>query len=276
MTFSNASYYDVHDPDVVILTSETDNPTEFYLHSTVLASASPFFGDMFTLPQSSLHSDGLPVIPVSESSRVMEILLNLVYGPDDPVDVDTMEELSSALGAAIKYDFTHAILILRTLLKTPRFLHKHAIHVYAIASMHELEDEMEAAAKETFKLNLLEGPPNDDLRYISAFDYHHLLHLHHRRAIAAAKLFKCPDGVTCMQCNNSVSNMHDPPMWWKMFEAMARDEMDERPATDIIFGSKFLFQAVERSGCSGCSESIVHSWEVLMQLKKKIDELPLS
>ncbi|PPR04654.1 hypothetical protein CVT24_011872 [Panaeolus cyanescens] len=275
MTFTSALDYTIQDPDIILLTCETSGPTEFYLHSAVLSSASPFFREMFTLPQAP-HPENLPVIPVSESCRVMEILLNLVYNPKASPEVDGLQELSLVLGAAMKYDFTWATLQLRNLLMTPRFLQQHAIHVYAIASLYDLEDEMGRAAMETLKGNLLGGPPNEDLRYISAFDYHHLLHLHHRRVMASTKLLKCPEGVTCMQCNSSVSSANEPPMWWKAFAAMAKEEMDIRPTTDVVFGTKFLFKAVEKSGCPGCSESILHHWEVLMNIKQQIDQLSLS
>ncbi|KAH9893455.1 hypothetical protein C8Q73DRAFT_533744 [Cubamyces lactineus] len=135
----------------VILRS-ADN-VHFRLHKIVLYLASDFFGDMFSLPQpnravtaaspsnplnpDSETVDELPVIPVTESSTVLESLFRLCYPMDDP-PLETIEQVRPTLEAALKYQMREAIKITTARLRTLAAIAP--LRVYAIASRLSLTD----------------------------------------------------------------------------------------------------------------------------------------
>lgn len=256
------------DADVILQTSSGD---EFCVHRCILASASPFFQDMFTLPQCVVEER--PIIPVTESSDVLDTVLRLVYPIPDPV-ISTIQELTPVLDAAIKYDFTNVVNTLRKLLISPHFLQTSPVRIFALACHYELDEEMKIASKYTLGINMLDGPPTEDLKHITGYSYHCLLNFHRQRSKAAQSLLQIPSNIKCMQCNGSVYTSHGSPKWWFEFERTAKAELAERPTTDVIFGMEFLFRATRAADCSRCPESVLDSWKFLRDLKASIDALP--
>ena len=270
----SSSNYLFNSPDADAILQTTDKHA-FCVHRCILAAASPFFHDMFTLPQGdSSHVEKQPVIPVSESSNVLDTLLRLVYPIADPA-INSFEELSLVLGAAIKYDFTTVVSSLRKQLISPHFLQISPIRVYALACRYELDEEMKIASRYTLGINILDTPPMEDLKYISGYSYHRLLNFHRQRSKAAQNLLQIPVNIKCMQCNGSAYTSHGSPKWWFEFEKAARAELGVRPTTDIIFEMEFLFRAAREAGCGRCPESVLDSWKFLRDLKSSIDGLSM-
>lgn len=262
--------FDSEDADIVLQTTDGRSIDEFCVHSCILAAASPFFRDMFNLPQGKKI---IVEIPVSESSDVLDALLRLVYPIPDPV-ITSFEKLALVLEAAIKYDFIVAVSILRKLLVSPHFLQMSPIRVYALACRYELEEESKIASRYTLGINMFDAPPMEDLRYITGHSYHRLLNFHRQRSKAAQNLLQVSTSIKCMQCNGSVYTLHGSPKWWFEFEKAAKAELARRPSTDIIFGMEFLFNVAKEADCSRCPESILDSWTFLRDLKGSIDALP--
>jgi hypothetical protein len=267
--------FDARDADIILVSCEENCPTDFSVHRCILIAASPFFKDMFTLPQSPTEANKLPRIPVSESRQTLDSLLRLVYPIPDPT-FSSLDELVPVLGAAIKYDFLTAIDTLRKLLISPRFAHAQPTRVYAIASRFDLEEEARIASQYTLNVNVLDAPLSDDLKFITAHSYHRLLDLHNRRVRAALEMLtsKLPGDIKCMQCNGSPFAMYATPRWWPEFEKRAKEELSVRPTTDVIFGMEFLAQAAMAAECPRCAGSILDAWKFLQDLKRRIDELP--
>jgi len=262
--------FDSSDADIVL---QTIDQNEFCVHSCILAAASPFFRDMFTLPQGDIEKRPIIEIPVSEPSNVLDTLLRLVYPTPDPT-ISSFEELTLILGAAIKYDFTTVVSSLRKHLISPHFLQTLPIRVYALACRYELDEEMKIASRYTLGINLLDAPPMEDLKYISGYSYYRLLNLHRQRSKAAQNLLQIPADIKCMQCNGSVYTLDRSPKWWFEFEKAAKAELAVKPTTDVIFGIEFLFKVAKEAECSRCPESILDSWKFLRDLKASIDGLP--
>jgi len=303
MTVPTHYEIDDEDADVILLTADPIEGTiEFHVHKCILAVASPFFNDMFSLPQDldieTPPSFGkqptvvMPVIPVPEPAHVLDTLLHFVYPVPDP-DVNSLDELTILLGVAIKYDFIAVIDALRGLLVSPSFVTTDPIRVYAIACRFDLDEEAKIASAWTLGVNLLgcEGDssspsydsdsgievdslPHTSLKYISAYDYHLLLTLHRRRAKAACALLQIPDDIKCTECNGSVLTMHAPPRWWQEWVKRSKEELWKRPSTDRIFEVDWVFNAATSGGCSRCPESVVVAWKWLGSLKEAIDSLP--
>jgi len=265
--------FNAHDADLTILSGEKNFPTEFQVHRCILAAASPFFADMFTLPQDPSSSDKRPVLPVSETSDVLDTLLRFIYPTPDPL-ISSLEELVPILGAAVKYDLLAVTVSLRRILTSQLYLQVTPVRVYAIACRYDLEEEAALASRHTLSINILDAPLTDDLKHITAYSYHRLLELHHRRSRSALALLKIPEQIKCMQCNGNAFNMQGSPKWWNHYERAAREELAVRPTSDVIFEPEFLYKAGQASGCSRCPESILDSWKFFRDLRMRIDILP--
>ncbi len=151
----NESYsFDATDADIIIVTGG-GYPTEIRAHRCVLTAASPFFRDMFSLPQPpslpsiSKNDSHIPRIPVSETREIFTALLRYVYPIPRPV-ISSLEQLSTLLGAALKYDFVMAVEALREMLVSPRYLEECPLRVYGIACNFDVS------------LILLACPPTSD------------------------------------------------------------------------------------------------------------------
>ena len=175
----------------------TSCTTEFHVHSCILAAASPFFHDLFTLPQPSETSEKKPRIPVSESASVLDTLLRYVYPVSNPV-IGSLHDLQAVLEAAVKYDLACAISVLRKMLVSPHFLEMSPLRIYAIACQHDLEEEAKIAARYTLNANLLDAPLSEDLRHINAYSYHQLLTRLFQAAQGLIKVTARPDACSAM------------------------------------------------------------------------------
>jgi len=272
MSCNNDNDFQVADADVVL--RSMDN-VDFRVYRCILCEASPFFKDLFTLPQPPSKGGGeldAPVIDVSEDAEVLDALLKLVYPGTDP-KLDTLDAVSKTLAVAMKYEAVRAIETLRRLLITPSFLQEAPLRVYAIACRFDLEEETRIASRHTLRTNILDAELSEDLKYITAYSYHRLLNLHRRRAQAALGVLQLEDDVKCMQCSASHYGALSPPRWWTDFERRARDELSVRPTTEVIFSMEFLAKSAN-TGCQRCPGSILDSHPFLQRLKERIDELP--
>ena len=265
--------FNAPDSDIVLVSGEPEQPTEFRVHQCILAVASPFFKSMFTLPQSPAVDDQIPVVPVSEPRTTLDAILRFVYPIPDPF-IDSLDDLAPVLGAAVKYDFVAIISTLRKILISPRFVQTAPTRVFAIACRYDFEEEAKFASRYTLGVNVLDCPLSDDLRHITAHSYHRLLDLHRQRARCAQELLKIPENVKCMQCNGSSYTVFAAPKWWHEFESRAKEELAARPTTDVIFDMRFLSRVANAVGCPRCPGSVMDSHLFLEDLKKSIDELP--
>ncbi|KAG6919769.1 hypothetical protein DXG01_001608 [Tephrocybe rancida] len=265
--------FDFPDADIVLQSCESEDPTQFHVHQCILSAASPFFHDMFTLPQAPNVSRQIQVVPVSETRDTLGTLLQFVYPTEDP-HIESLDELVSVLCTAVKYDFMGVIASLRKILVSLRFVRVDPTRVFAIASRFELEDEARIASKYTLNVQVLDAPLSEDLKFITAHSYHRLLDLHHRRVQASIALLKIPPDIKCMQCNGSSFATHLIPKWWFQFEKRAREELSVRPTTEVIFGMEFLAQVAMAAECPRCAGSILDAWKFLQELKIAIDALP--
>jgi BTB/POZ domain len=121
---------------------------DFCVYKIVLALASPFFKDMFSLPVTTAMEQtdckSPPVIDLSEHSQTVDRLLRLCYPISDPV-ITELTGVDDALEAAIKYQMEEATSILTALLRT--FAPAEPLEVYVIACRLQLEPEAKEAAR---------------------------------------------------------------------------------------------------------------------------------
>jgi hypothetical protein len=133
--------------DVILQSSDL---VSFRVHKLMLALSSPFFNDMFSLPQSCDGEvvDGLPVVHVSEGADLLQRLLTLLY-PIPFVMPDCYDESLVLLAALQKYDMVKAKSSVRPTMQDQLPDTLDAFHAYAIASCKQLIPEMEIAARLT-------------------------------------------------------------------------------------------------------------------------------
>lgn len=263
---------DNSDADIVLLCNDG---VELPVYRRILSEASPFFNDMFTLPQChSTEPPTAPVIEVSETSEVIETLMKLVYPGLDP-QLDTLDDISRTLIPAVKYDMIRAVETLRRLLLSPKFVQSEPVRVYAIACRHDLEHEARVASKFTLSITVLDSALSDDLKHITAWSYHRLLDLHRRRSQAAVRVLDTAelDEVRCVQCSTAHYGSLCPPRWWTTFSQRAREELRVRPTSDVVFSMSFLAESA-KNGCQRCALSVFESHAFLERLKMRIDDLP--
>jgi hypothetical protein len=256
----------------LVLRSASPNAVDFRVHQCILAVSSPFFEHMFTLPQPQASEPIVPIVEVSESAEVLEKLLRFIYPLPNPV-LSTLKDITEVLEAACKYDVTVAIDAVRVMLLAPTLVKKEPLRVYAIACRFDLDQEARSASTYTLGVSILDSPLSEELKHISAFQYHQLLNLHKRRAAAAQELLILHDDVKCMMCNGTHYGQFIPPRWWRDFEQRARKELSMRPTTETIFSMAFLAESA-KAGCERCSTSIFEAGWFLNQLKQSIDDLP--
>ncbi|KAF9501353.1 hypothetical protein BDN71DRAFT_1585085 [Pleurotus eryngii] len=268
--------FNASDADIILVPNDPE-PFEFRVHKCVLAVASPFFRTMFSLSQPDnpgSDAPSLPLIPVSEPKSTIEVLLQFVYPIPDP-PIRTLEELTTMLGAAIKYEFECLVTSLRKLLVSPHSLQSQPVRVFAIACRFDLDDEAKTASRYTLRVNVLDCPLSDDLKHISADSYHQLLDLHRRRPRTAQELtVYLPDSVKCALCTGSTHALFRSPKWWKEFESRAKERLAITPTTDGIFEREFLAGCANAAECQRCFESFCSAWPFLQEMKARIDALP--
>lgn len=178
-------------PDADVILRSIDN-VNFRVFKLLLSISSPFFKDMFALPQvpdginSNETKGGLPIITVTEESKTLERLLLLCYPADIPA-LDVLEDVQALLDSAIKYSVKRAEKKARECLIAPRFINSAAMRVLAIACRYRLQEEVKVAAMSSFNRPLPEQIIEGDLEYITSTQLFRLMQ-YHERCAAAVKI----------------------------------------------------------------------------------------
>ncbi|KAG1734075.1 uncharacterized protein EDB91DRAFT_1147428, partial [Suillus paluster] len=129
----------------------TDN-VDFHVFKLILSLASSVFKDMFTLPQNGLQSDvsSVPIIPVSEGSTTLQLLLLLCYPTAAPT-FDNLDDAKAVIEAARKYDM-QAILNRAGDLIIAKFLPDHSLELYGLSCRFGWEHHAQTAATQSLKI----------------------------------------------------------------------------------------------------------------------------
>ncbi|KAK0190403.1 hypothetical protein F5146DRAFT_930317 [Armillaria mellea] len=255
------------DADIFLSVEDSSNQKRrFAVHKCILSAASPFFRDMFSLPQPSATDFDIPSIDIPESEDVLYTLLQYIYPVPNPI-ILSLVQLVPVLEAAEKYDILVAVDSLRKQLVSTENLTEDPLRIYAIASRYDLQEEIRIAAKYTLKRNVLDCPLSDDLKHITAYDYHRLLDLHRRHVQATQQAFcELPMEVA------EISGHRCSAWWWSRYEKAAKKELAQRPLTDIIFSWSFVSSCVP--WCHSCRASVYLTLPLLERVKGEIDALP--
>ncbi len=151
--------------DVILQSADLVN---FSVHRSALVTSSPFFRDMFSLPQppNDATPDGLPVVHLSEDAEILDSLISILY-PVPPEIPYNSEKILALLAAATKYDMDAVQSVIRAevsrrgLLSPPR---AGSFRVFAVAYSKGLVPEMATAARHTLGSPLTFESLDDALR----------------------------------------------------------------------------------------------------------------
>ncbi|KAI0073343.1 hypothetical protein K474DRAFT_223142 [Panus rudis PR-1116 ss-1] len=142
--------FDNPDADIILRTSDN---VDFRVTKAILENVSPFFADMFSMPQPH-SSPGMaqpdtpqveraPVIGVEEDAETLDPLLRFAY--QQSPDVDSLDKVAKVLRSAMKYDIELAAAPMKQ--KLVELASDQPQAVYATACRLRLEPEAQAAAQ---------------------------------------------------------------------------------------------------------------------------------
>ncbi|KAJ8518354.1 hypothetical protein ONZ45_g4573 [Pleurotus djamor] len=155
MSVSETASSPFNRPDADVILRSSDG-IDFQVHKIILSIASPFFSDLFTLPQpQSLDGQApLPIVPFDEDSATLVILLHCCYPADDPTVTDA-ETLNKVLKAADKYQIDRALNYLQS-----AYIHicteeisKKPIQAYALACQYKWKNLIKIAVTASLYLS---------------------------------------------------------------------------------------------------------------------------
>ena len=211
--------------DVILRSTDLVN---FRIHRLVLLTSSPFFADMFSLPQPANDEviDGLPVVHLSEDAEVLNSLISMLY-PVPPEIPSNDDNILALLTASQKYDMIAVQSSIRAEVSRRRLLSPkgaEAFHVHAIACRSRLIPEMEATARLTLDYPMTFNYLGEALRSFEGWALRDLANFRQR---CRDSLMACFDSlldyrngpskiwVGCPKTSPRIveNNEDGPPMW---------------------------------------------------------------
>ncbi|KAJ7348267.1 hypothetical protein DFH08DRAFT_698470, partial [Mycena albidolilacea] len=178
--------FDCPDEDLVLGSAEG---VDFRVHRAILATASPFFRIMLSLPPMDNHPGVAPVVPVTETAPVLDRLLRFRYPGAEPLlaDVETLDNLRETLKLLLfKYHMLFIAPRGKDRLRT--YTEAQPLSVFSLACRYGWADVAIDAARFSLKLRLrfFDHPSPAELKYTSADTFYSLLSYHSRCGVAAS------------------------------------------------------------------------------------------
>ena len=304
---ASSPFDETSDGDVILKSSDG---VLFRTHKVILSLASPFFRDMFSLPQAGTPLDCAgsgPIIPFSESSETIDTLLRVVYPEEDP-DLKLVHEIEGVVEAAIKYDMPKCISIMRK--KLIMCASKEPIRVFMIACKNKLADVASAAAHlslrrpilYSFELGSVVLPFSATLEDITAGSLFRLIEYQRQCCKVAndamsdltwtrddfAWRTKMNDAIvgSCMKCSRTTLELGEEQLrvvvWWYIFYQEIRTVVRQRPCTALILESESLLDKalIEAAKCGECFKDSIHTLRtfrtiVAQHLDKRLAEVKI-
>lgn len=177
------------DADFVLVTEDN---VSFHIHAIVLRFASPIFAALVR-PQGKPNPLNRSA-SLSESSDILEVLLDLMYPGRSLRDIPTIEKFRSIALAAQKYEMREELESLRNSFADLRRRHKEEydpLSAYAVACQFGWEELQRAAAKDSLQLDMTEVISSGQLLSRPCLDMGSLVyilqwHIQRRDAVIAA------------------------------------------------------------------------------------------
>ncbi|TFY78013.1 hypothetical protein EWM64_g5999 [Hericium alpestre] len=268
--------FDDIDADVLLRTSDN---IDFRVYKNILAKSSPFFRDMFSMPQpaeekaDSESTSRLPVINVSEHSRTLAMLLSMCYPLADEPGFSSLEDLCSVLAAAKKYDMERAYKTASRVFAESSFLTDRPAQAYGAVCRFGLEAEARRAARACLRKAMSLENLDEDIAFIDGPALHKLWR-YHRRCGEEASWLAATAIVVANDENWQARN------WWTSYMARAAAALKDRPCGDVVKAHDFLMPSVQVLPCPKCNPMIAESLLAFSQVfarevERRIDQIEL-
>ena len=304
-----AAPFDHPKADVILRSSDN---VDFRVFRLFLSLGSPVFEALFDIPQPTKLSgdqevrDGLAVIPVSEDSKTLDMLLRFCYPctlAEDP-SLDVLKDAMDVLDAAMKYSLDAIEKRARQAISTnPKILEAAPLQCFAIARRGHLREETLLTAKHTLTQPLI---PSwfQEIELISASDLLSLLTYHSRcgDAVYALRLdlswikshygssqacswlsrqsqsYNCKNcsknrqGNTCGCAKVAGTSKYvvfdtQPPQWWEDFMEEVFTVLRDKPCKLTVQAcAEKTVQAVKAQNCQACSPKITEGMRDFVDL----------
>jgi hypothetical protein len=177
--------------DVILRSSDL---VDFRVNRSAFIVSSPFFGDRFSLPQSSDNEvvDGLPLVHCPEDASVLNSLISLLYSvpPEIP---DSNDDVLTFLAVCQKYDMATVQSSIRAQIRRRRLLSAsgaESFRLFAVASSKGLVPEMEATAIITLEHPMTFEFLGDTLRFFEPWALRKLARFHQYCRIGLLSCFR--------------------------------------------------------------------------------------
>ncbi|KAJ7116210.1 hypothetical protein C8R43DRAFT_1078076 [Mycena crocata] len=258
--FTPSSPFDDANADAVLRSSDG---SDFRVYRAVLSLASPFFKDMFSLPQPESDPNP-PIIAVGEPAHTLDRLLRVWYPGADPLTVfEGVAELNEIIELALlKYDIQFLVPVLQSHLRP--YLENRPVSVFAIACRYGWEDLARAAAKHCLKFTIQALYDEDAKPYLAriyANNYQELFRYHSACGLAASLARTGMRWNTqgawgeCPKCTDRNGNP-TTDAWLISHAHRCRALLKERPGADLLDVSLLATSAATAVACGGkCASS---------------------
>ncbi|THH12094.1 hypothetical protein EW145_g220 [Phellinidium pouzarii] len=275
-------------------TLKSSDGVQFKVYKNILALASPFFRDMFSLPQPesnnqrskspdsavelSTSEPSLPVIDVTENKSTLDILLRMLYplAPPSFPGISASGAVSDAR-ALIKAIDPVLAAAQNTLPDGSVADDTLALRVFALSCRYGLKEEARAVAHASLK-GRVAGVFFTGLRDMSAAQYFYLIQFQEKIVGVVESIVKTRDLpspydtlIKCQDCERP----GECSKWWINFVHRALPILRESPKSPQIFSATFLgpmFEEATSCNHTNCRE--VHGkWQTIRQfIKDTIDK----
>ena len=176
--------------DLILRSSDS---IDFFVIGALVRLISPIFDEMFPLKEHE-SKDGLPVIPVQESSKVLLPLLRVVYHDMDDLDTQDWELYRDICLAMRRYKMTSIERKLRKQVEKSSLTIDQPLRIYILAAMLGWREVQKAAAFNTLLQPLSEMTYISELSLVTGADLYRLVRFKLKCGDKACEALEAPAG----------------------------------------------------------------------------------
>ncbi|KAI0255967.1 hypothetical protein BJV78DRAFT_1386056 [Lactifluus subvellereus] len=287
--------FDDADADIIFRSSDQ---VDFHVYKVILSKASPFFKDMFSLPQ-PVTQNSRTVIDLPESSKTIAALLTAIY----PVPASETEEERSlsdhlaAIKAAKKYDMAVALTYILRDFEGSACVEDRPVEAFCIAYTLKLGEAAQTAAKASLKHRLSLDDLGNELQHTNGPALFQLWQFH--RACSAAAVTAIPNNdltwvsrkvqsswwelaeldhrMHCECKKHTFSVGQRSKTWeahasWSNYINRARDALKEQPCGEAVTDHDILKPSYKEPMCKECQRRICGLSEFSRYLGEEVEK----
>ena len=259
--------YDLKDADIILRTPLSNG---FRVHRAVLSSVSSVLETLTENVQEPDDLDGatLPEVDVDKAPEDLDLLIRLVYPNIIPSKFEDFNTLEKAFAILKEYKIEGVQELLKPILVSQRFLSSDPIRVYAIACRFGFKEELMVAAPLAAAKDFTADIRGEDLRSMSAVDYHRLVSLYKERLKKSkSDIFATP--LPCSDCPTAFYEKFRQMLAERLFKEEGGKFYDIMECLEICF--IISKQCGTSSSCSG-SGGEVHLEKFILALVKELQK----